>query len=47
MPKPKYKLSGGSSFTYSLPGKGEFALCPPVSYAAGYDTTAGRYELVA
>jgi len=35
--KPKYKLSGGSFFTFSLPREGKFDTLPPVSYVTGYD----------
>jgi len=35
--KPKYKLSGGSIFTFSLPRGGKFDPLPLVNYVTGYD----------
>jgi len=35
--KPKYKLSGGSVFTFSLPRGGNFHPLPPVRYVTSYD----------
>jgi len=34
--KPKYKLGGGSVFTFSLRRGGKFDPMPPVSYVTGY-----------
>jgi len=55
--KPKYKVSGGPVFTFSLPG-GNSPFCPQSLNVSGYDilylhtvscpySTATRYELVA